>query len=359
MTRARNLSKLGNPNTFTVDGSNNVGLNSTSPDAKLDVIGVVSATSFYGDGANLTGIANTTFINSEQINVSGFVTATTFVGALTGNADTATNASGLTGTPDITVRNVTGVGATFSGDVNISGTLNYEDVTNIDSIGIVTARTGVRVTDGGLIVTAGIATLGAGLTMGDNDKAFFGNDGELQIFSSGTNPTIDAISGDLLIRNLGTTGDIYIDAKSGERGIKVVQDGAVELYHDNSKKFETTGAGVTITGVCTATSYFDGRVPQIPQNAQASAYVLVKADAGKHINAGGNVTVNSGIFDIGDCISVFNDTTGDITITQGTSVTLRLVADTSTGSRTLANYGLAAVLCVGSNEFVVSGGGIS
>ena len=96
-----------------------------------------------------------------------------------------------------------------------------------------------------------------------------------------------------------------------------------------------------------------------PQNAQASTYTLVKADAGKHINAGGNVTVNSGIFAIGDCISIFNDTTGDITIIQGSSVTLRLVADTGTGTRTLANYGLAAVLCVGSNEFVVSGGGVA
>ena len=73
------------------------------------------------------------------------LTATTFSGALTGNADTATNASGLTGTPNITVGNVTGVAATFSGNVSIAGTLTYEDVTNVDSVGVVTAQSGIKV----------------------------------------------------------------------------------------------------------------------------------------------------------------------------------------------------------------------
>jgi len=58
MSRARDLSKLSNPSVFSVDTSYNVGLNSTTPDAKLDVIGVVSATAFYGDGSNLEGVAS-------------------------------------------------------------------------------------------------------------------------------------------------------------------------------------------------------------------------------------------------------------------------------------------------------------
>ena len=62
-----------------------------------------------------------------------------------GLTGTATTAQGLTGTPDINVRNIVGVGATFS------GTLNYEDVTNIDSVGLITARAGVEVTG---IITA-------------------------------------------------------------------------------------------------------------------------------------------------------------------------------------------------------------
>ena len=93
------------------------------------------------------------------INIAGVATAGGFVGALTGNvtgnADTATSASGITGTPDITVRNITGVAATFS------GTLSYEDVTNIDAVGVVTAQSGVRVTGAGITVT-GISTFHSG-----------------------------------------------------------------------------------------------------------------------------------------------------------------------------------------------------
>ena len=70
------------------------------------------------------------------INISGMVTAT---------AGFAGDATGLSGTPDINVRNIVGVGATFS------GTLNYEDVTNIDSVGLITARAGIEVTG---IITA-------------------------------------------------------------------------------------------------------------------------------------------------------------------------------------------------------------
>ena len=87
--------------------------------------------------------------------VTGVATATTF----SGNATTATNAQGITGTPDITINNLVGVAATFT------GTLTYEDVTNIDSVGIVTAQTGVRVNAGGIVVTSGISTIGAGLSV--------------------------------------------------------------------------------------------------------------------------------------------------------------------------------------------------
>ena len=97
MTRARTLSRLANSNVLAVDSSNNVGINSTIPDAKLDVIGIVSATSFSG---NLTGDASGSS------------------GSCSGNAATATlatNASGLSGSPDITINNLVGVAATFSG----------------------------------------------------------------------------------------------------------------------------------------------------------------------------------------------------------------------------------------------------
>jgi hypothetical protein len=97
------------------------------------------------------------------INITGVATATTFSGALSGNATSATNAQGLTGTPNIVVGSVTGTTGTFTGSVSIGGTLTYEDVTNIDSVGIVTARTGIKVLAGGADIV-GVTTTKGGLT---------------------------------------------------------------------------------------------------------------------------------------------------------------------------------------------------
>ena len=59
MSRARDLSRLSNPTNFTpIASSGRVGLGSTSPTAKLNVAGIVSATAFYGDGSNLEGVAS-------------------------------------------------------------------------------------------------------------------------------------------------------------------------------------------------------------------------------------------------------------------------------------------------------------
>ena len=56
MTRARELARLVNSDILSIDSSNNVGIGSLTPDAKLDVTGIISATSFSGSGANLSGI---------------------------------------------------------------------------------------------------------------------------------------------------------------------------------------------------------------------------------------------------------------------------------------------------------------
>ena len=58
-------------------------------------------------------------------------------------------------------------------------------------------------------------------------------------------------------------------------------------------------------------------------------------------------------------ISIYNNSGSDQTITQGSSTTLRLVGKSDTGNRTLAQRGLCTVLCVASNEFVITGGGLT
>jgi len=103
-----------------------------------------------------------------------------------------------------------------------------------------------------------------------------------------------------------------------------------------------------------------GDVRQLPINSQTSAYVLVAGDAGKTISiTTGGVTVNTGIFSAGDNITIYNNSGSSQTITQGTSVTLRLAGTATTGSRTLAQYGVCTLLCVASGTFVISGAGLT
>jgi len=98
----------------------------------------------------------------------------------------------------------------------------------------------------------------------------------------------------------------------------------------------------------------------IPQNSKTAAYTLVLGDNGKHINiTTGGVTVPSGVFSAGNVVSIYNDSSSNQTITQGASVTLRLAGTATTGNLTLAQYGLVTVLCVASNEFVISGAGLT
>ena len=60
--------------------------------------------------------------------------------------------------------NVTGV-ATFSGNVSVGGTLTYEDVTNVDSVGIITAQAGVNVTGGSVVVGSAVTLNSTGINV--------------------------------------------------------------------------------------------------------------------------------------------------------------------------------------------------
>ena len=167
----------------------------------------------------------------------------------------------------------------FTRNVTIGGTLTYEDVTNIDSVGLVTARTGIEIgarpgvaasisVDGNMIIS-GISTFGdditfTGATSGrdvvfdtslnqmraqDNAKLCAGTSSDLEIFHNGTNSLIDNYTGALLLRNNVSSdngGNIVIQAKVNEDSIVCNDDGAVELYHDNERKIYTHATGIQV-----------------------------------------------------------------------------------------------------------------
>jgi len=257
MSRARELAKLANSAVFSVDSNNNVGVNSTSPDAKLDVVGVVSATEFYGDGSNLSGITAGATLSAgsgdQRVVItsltSGTMTAaatdaelsynsgtntlsaTTFSGALTGNA------TGLSGTPDISVGTLTA-----SGNVSVAGTLTYEDVKNIDSVGVVTARLGIRV--------------GGGQSIGsDGALTYYGDGSQLSGISAGI--STGAASGGLVTLNL-TNQDHKVTA-TGITTITVT--GGTE---GDSHTVRVVNSGVSTVGFSTYFLFPSGSTPSIP-----------------------------------------------------------------------------------------------
>ena len=125
----------------------------------------------------------------------------------------------------------------------------------------------------------------------------------------------------------------------------------------------TERMGISSTGAVTCTGTISdaaGDVRSIPQNAQTAAYSLAATDNGKHISiTTGGVTVPSGVFSVGQAVTIFNNSASNQTLTQGTSVTLRQGGTANTGNRTLAQYGLATILCVASNTFVITGTGLT
>ena len=92
--------------------------------AGLNVVGLVSATSFSGDGTGLTGVASTDNI------ITG--TAATFTGGINANSINVTGLSTFVGF------------VAFTTSISVGGTITYEDVTNVDSVGLITARSGIK-----------------------------------------------------------------------------------------------------------------------------------------------------------------------------------------------------------------------
>ena len=162
------------------------------------------------------GIHTLSNITSHNVHSSGIITATRFDGPFTN-------------------LNITGV-ATFAGDVSIGGTLTYEDVTNIDSVGLVTARDGIFI--------PGTKKLEFGGT-GPGSSYF-------QIHHNGGNSIIEE-SGPGGIEIHAGNFNLMNDAGT-ERIIRAFKNGDVELYFDNDQKFATTNTGARVFGTLSGAS---------------------------------------------------------------------------------------------------------
>ena len=179
--------------------------------------------------------------------------------------------------------------------------------------------------------------------------------------TSSSNPLIFVSNNIERARFSGTAATLSIGTSAA------TNPGAIQLYG-------STSGSSTITVAAAAGSYTwtlgdpGGNVNvgylNIPQNAQTSAYVAAIGDVGKHISiTTGGVTVNASIFSAGDVFTIYNNTGSSQNITAGSGVTFRLAGTATSGTpRTVAQYGLATVLCVtggASPVFVLSGAGVA
>ena len=111
-------------------------------------------------------------------------------------------------------------------------------------------------TDGsGALSWATVASVGGatGVDFNDTVKAKFGTDDDLQIFHDGNHTRFNNGTGNLYLNNTSTNGSIRLSPKAGEEGLIVRYDGSVELFYDNTKRFETTNTGAVVSGILTVT----------------------------------------------------------------------------------------------------------
>ena len=178
----------------------------------------------------------------------GIITGSKFVGPFDG---TAGNFSGVvTATNGVFSGNISAVDGTFSGNVSIAGTLTYEDVTNIDSVGIITAREGIHIPDYKKLDFGGTAGSGDFEIRHTNGHSHIQNNTGHFFITQGT-----AASSHPLIIHGGTELQLkhYYSNGGALFALKSVRGYQTEIYWQGQKKIETSSTGITVTGSVVAT----------------------------------------------------------------------------------------------------------
>ena len=238
----------------------------------LNITGVITATSFSGSGANLTGIDATAIKDSGgNVKIQAQASGAVYTGIHT---FTTLNATSLTGTLQTAAQpNITSVGTlsslNVSGSVSVGGTLTYEDVTNIDSVGIVTAREGIFIPDTKELKIGNTAT-----------------SPDLKIHhSSGTN-IINSANGDLNFQHSNNDKAI-ITGGSLKSGL----DGSIDLGESGAKwqnvhAVRYYGDGSNLTGITVGIT----TEALVKTNGQTASLDLSKDD--HKVTATGTVTID-------------------------------------------------------------------
>lgn len=250
-----------------------------SVNGNMDITGTVDGRDVSVDGTKLDGIEASATADQTGAEIASAISNETVAtltitnltaGGLSYPTSDGTNGQVLKtdGSGNISFTTVSGGGAVDSVNTQ-TGTvvLDADDISDTSTTnkyttaGDISKLAGIEaladVTDATNVTAAGAAMLtGATFTgnvsFGDNNKAIFGAGSDLEIYHDGTDSFIDEkASGWLYIR----ANDMVLGKYTGETYVKGIADGAVELYHNNSKKIETTSTGADVAGEFIATSF--------------------------------------------------------------------------------------------------------
>lgn len=139
---------------------------------------------------------------------------------------------------------------------------------------------------------------------------------------------------------------------------------SIGLNASNSSPFKLDCNGsANISGVVRDSKGDTRDIPATDRTA-SMPYTITIGDTGKMVLANGNtsstsnVFIPNNVFFTGNTVMIVNQSTNNVTVTQNSGVTMFLAGSTSTGNRTLSGKGIATVLCVGANNFIISGAGL-
>ena len=282
-----------------------------------------------GDTLDLTG---------NNIKGAGIITATKFVGPMEGTVtgNISGTSGGLSGTPDIIVGNITAATGTFTGNVSIAGTLTYEDVKNVDSVGLITARNGLAVT-GGTATFSGAVDANQGIDV----------DGQTTLDNANVSGVVTATRfiGDLDAPALDTNsnGIVVTGVATASGGFSGNVTGNLS---GNIIGTRTLGTGVTVTaaGVVSATTYYgDGsnlsNITSTIINNNANNRIITGSATADTLEAESTLTYDGSVLIV----------TGDVAL----PTTKRVYFGNSDTSFIKGEHGASGYLAFGSNNEVM------
>jgi hypothetical protein len=208
-----------------------------------------------------------------------------------------TSAAGVSITGALTVS----TNATITGDLTVSGTTTTINTQTLDVedknvvIGKVSSPSDTTADGGGWTLKGSTDktfnwvdstdawTSSEHIHLGDNKKLLLGTSSDFEIVhDAGSNTRADFNTGDFYLRNRGSSGQIVFEPKLSEAGLKIIGDGAVEAYHNNVKKLETTSGGINVIGAINVNGSALSTAPTVTGTASgtltANRGVIVKSD---------------------------------------------------------------------------------